>query len=335
MSILIRNRRETLGWLALVLLAFVWGYNWVTVKVALAHSNAWDLVALRVAAGTAILFLVLALSGVDLRPRRVRETLILGLLQTTAFLGVVTVAMVDGDAGKTAILTFTMPFWTLALAWVWLGERLAPGQWKSVLLVLVGLVLLLEPWALAGISVPKVLAVVSGLLWAAATVHTRAMALSAPLPILSTTAWQMLYGTPLLVLLAVIDPGPATDWTPEFLWAFAFTAIGGSALGWLLWTFVLDRLSASEASLASLANPVIALLAGWLQLGEVPTRSEGIGMVLIMVALILLSAPAWYGRSRHASSMSGLSEDVLAEDALGPPGGDDPGAETGGTARES
>lgn len=300
--------RERAGWLALVLLAFVWGYNWVTVKIALDHSNAWDLVALRVAAGTVILFVVLAVSGVDLRPQRIPETIILGLLQTTAFLGLVTLAMVGGDAGKTAILTFTMPFWTLALAWVWLGERLAPGQWKSVLLVLAGLVLLLEPWALGGITLPKLLAVASGLLWAAATVHTRAMALRAPMPILSTTAWQMLYGTPLLVLVAFIDQGPAPDWTPEFLWAFAFTAIGGSALGWLLWTFIIDRLSANEASLASLANPVIALLAGWLQLGEVPTRAEALGMVLILLALVLLSAPAWWRRSRRTATSADCSE---------------------------
>lgn len=316
---------ERAGWLALVLLAFVWGYNWVTVKIALEHSNAWDLVALRVAAGTLILFIVLAVSGVDLRPRRVPETVILGLLQTTAFLGVVTLAMVDGDAGKTAILTFTMPFWTLALAWLWLGERLAPGQWRSVLLVLAGLVLLLEPWSISAFTLSKLLAVASGLLWAAATVHTRAMALRAPLPVLSTTAWQMLYGTPLLVVAACIDQGPATDWTVEFIWAFAFTAIGGSALGWLLWTFVIDRLSASEASLASLANPVIALLAGWLQLGEVPTRSEGIGMLLIMVALLLLFAPTGRWRRRRATTMAGLSEDALAEGPLGPRGEDSAG----------
>jgi drug/metabolite transporter (DMT)-like permease len=308
--------RAAAGWFALALLALVWGYNWVTVKIALEHSNAWDLVALRVAAGVVILFAVLAARGVDLRPRRVPETIVLGLLQTTGFLGVVTLAMVAGDAGKTAILTFTMPFWTLALAWASLGERLAPGQWRAVLLVLAGLLLLLEPWSLSGLIVPKLLAVASGLLWAAATVHARAMALRAPLPILSTTAWQMLYGTPLLVLMAVIHDGRPIDWSAEFIWAFAFTAIGGSALGWLLWTFVIDRLSASVASLASLANPVIALLAGWLQLGEVPTRPEAAGMLCIVAALVLLSAPALMGGQRRLSTMSALSEDALAEDAL-------------------
>jgi drug/metabolite transporter (DMT)-like permease len=313
------DSRLAAGWLALALLAVVWGYNWVTVKIALAHSNAWDLVALRVAAGTVILFVVLAARGVDLRPRRVAETMILGLLQTTGFLGVVTLAMVAGDAGKTAILTFTMPFWTLALAWICLGERLGPGQWRAVLLVLAGLLLLLEPWSLSSLVVPKLLAVASGLLWAAATVHARAMALRAPLPILSTTAWQMLYGTPLLVLMALLHEGRPIDWNTEFIWAFAFTAIGGSALGWLLWTFVIDRLSASVASLASLANPVIALLAGWLQLGEVPSPAEGVGMACIVAALVLLSAPALLGRRRRLSTMAGLSEDALAEDALGSP----------------
>lgn len=282
------RQRELAGWAALILLACVWGYNWVAVKIALRHTNALDLVAMRTGLGALVLFLVMALSGRSLRPVRVRETVILGLLQTTLFMLVVTLAMVAGDAGKTAILTFTLPFWTLVLAYFWLGERLSLRQVPAVLLVVLGLLLLLEPWSMSAHIVPKLLAVLSGFIWACATVHNRAMALKAPLDALSTAGWQMLYGAPLLVLLALCQHGTPTEWNLEFVLALSFTCVGGSALGWLLWTFVIERLSASVASLASLANPVIALLAGWLQLGERPSLTEAAGMVCIVVALALL-----------------------------------------------
>lgn len=283
------QQKRTMGWIALAVLACVWGYNWVAVKIAIQHTNAFDLVALRTGLGAAVLLGCIAASGQSLMPQRVGETLFLGFVQTTLFMLVVTLAMVAGDAGKTAILTFTMPFWTLVLAYFWLGERLNPSQVPAVLLVLIGLCLLLEPWSLSAAVIPKLLAVLSGLIWAIATVHNRAMALRGPLDALSTATWQMVYGAPPLIALAYFQQGGPTDWNTEFILALSFTVIGGSAAGWLLWTYVIERLSASVASLASLANPVIALLCGWLQLGERPSLSEGLGMLAIMFALGLLA----------------------------------------------
>ena len=59
-------------------------------------------------------------------------------------------ALESGGAGKTSVLTYTMPFWLLLLAWAFLGERLRGVQWLAVALALAGLVLVLEPVAPAG-----------------------------------------------------------------------------------------------------------------------------------------------------------------------------------------
>jgi drug/metabolite transporter (DMT)-like permease len=44
--------------------------------------------------------------------------------------------------------------------------------------------------------------------------------------------------------------------------------------------------------MSSLANPVIAILASWVQLGEHPSQAELAGMTLIAVALGILSLRA-------------------------------------------
>ena len=54
------------------------------------------------------------------------------MLQTAGFLGLMTWALQGEGAGKTAILTYTMPFWLLLMAWVFLGERLKGFQWVAV-----------------------------------------------------------------------------------------------------------------------------------------------------------------------------------------------------------
>ena len=52
----------------------------------------------------------------------------------------------------------------------------------------------------------------------------------------------------------------------------------------------LRTLSAGPAGLGTLAIPVVGVVAAWLQLGEVPTAVEGVGMALIVGALAILAA---------------------------------------------
>ena len=66
-----------------------------------------------------------------------RETLVIGFTQLSAFMALSTWALLEGGAGKIAVLVFTMPIWTAILAVLFLGERM--GLWKNVA-VLAGLV---------------------------------------------------------------------------------------------------------------------------------------------------------------------------------------------------
>jgi len=48
--------------------------------------------------------------------------------------------LVSGEAGKTAVLLYTMPFWVILLAWPILGERIRGLEWLAVILAFAGLV---------------------------------------------------------------------------------------------------------------------------------------------------------------------------------------------------
>jgi len=146
------KRTRDLGILALVVLGPVWGYGWVATKVALDFSDALTFAALRVPLSAALLFLAMLVARRPLRPPPLGWTMLVGLLQTTLFMGLVLTALHDTGAGRVSVLTYTMPFWLLLLAWAFLGERLRGAQWLAVALALCGLVLVLEPWALQSAS---------------------------------------------------------------------------------------------------------------------------------------------------------------------------------------
>ena len=200
-------------------------------------------------------------------------------------------ALVSGGAGKVAILSYTMPFWVVIFAALFLGERLRRGQYFAILIAAFGLFLVLQPWQLDFSSMKSaMLAILSGVSWgASAIVAKRLYARHPRVDLLSLTSWQMLYAALVMSVVALLVPQREIDWQPTVFWALAYSAILATALAWSLWLFVLKNLPASIASLSTLAVPVCGVLFSWWLLGENPGAVEGSGIVLIVLALALVS----------------------------------------------
>lgn len=275
--------------LALVVLVLIWGYSWVVMKQGLKYSGPFDFVALRTVFGAVTLFIALVLLRKPLRPVELKATFVLGLLQTAGFTGFSQWALVGEGAGKTAVLAYTMPFWVLILAWVWLHERIKGLQWLAVALALAGLIFILDPWNLHSSLWSNLLAVLAGVSWAASAILVKKLRARTEVDLLSLTAWQMLLGSLVITILAMAVPAKPIQFTPYFIGALAYSAVLATGLGWLLWLYVLEKLPAGTAGLSVLAVPVTGVLLASIELGERPAITEAIGMVLIAAALALLS----------------------------------------------
>jgi len=287
-----KTRGSSAVYLALVVLALVWGYTWVAIKIATASASPLFVASARLAAATTILFVVLAFSKRSIAPTPFVPTLILGLLQTSGWTLLQTLAVAQGAAGKSAVLGYTMPFWTALLAWPFLGERVAGWRWVALGLAAAGLAFVVAPLEPAGFRA-DVLAVLAGVSWGASAVYAKRLRAAYDVDLLALTCWQLLWGTIPLVILTLVFPAPVL-WNTTFVAAMAFMAVAGGALGWFLWMFILSRLPAGVAGIASLATPVVGVVAAAIQLHEIPSTGELIGMALIVVALVVnaVSAPA-------------------------------------------
>ncbi|OIQ81832.1 putative inner membrane transporter yiJE [mine drainage metagenome] len=274
--------------LALVALTAIWSTNWIVMKLAMADAGPLPFSLLRYAGATALLFALLLQRGESLAPPPLRATALIGLTQTTGFTALAQWALVHGGAGKTALLVYTMPFWTVLLARVFLHERLRGAQWVSLLAAAGGLLLILQPWS-AGLQLgSSLLAVGGGISWAAATVLSKRLFARHPVSALRLSAWQMLFGTAFLLPLAWLAPGRGVHWTPDLVGALLYNVVLASGLAWTLWQFVVQRLAAGVAGLSSLAVPLTGVLLAWALLGERPNAFEAAGIVLLGAALALL-----------------------------------------------
>ncbi|MGH8403102.1 MAG: DMT family transporter [Gammaproteobacteria bacterium] len=288
------KRKDVPALLALVALAFLWGYNWVAMKVGLGYAAPFDFIALRTMLGGICLLLVLVALRRPLKPHNLRGVLWLGFFQTTLFTTLAFWSLVHGGAGKAAVLTYTMPFWVILLAIPFLGERIRKLQWLAVLVAFTGMLCIFEPWHRNSGLVSSIIAVLAGVTWAASVIVAKKIPVRSMWELLSLTGWQMLFGGIPIVLIAWWLPSHPIHWSGTFIWSLFYNVIPANALAWLLWLYVLQRLSASVTGLCSLAVPVVGVLAAWLQLGERPDGPEATGMTLIIAALVLLSIAAFF-----------------------------------------
>ena len=157
--------------LALIVLSCTWGYTWVLLKQGLAYASPFALAAQRCVGGALALVLAVKLTGRSLRLVAPGPTLAIGLVQVTGFVAFQTWALVEGGPGKTAVLIFTMPIWTLLLAWPILGERVRGKQWIAAGSTLAGLLLIIAPWNMHASLFSKFLGLSAALCWEIGRAH--------------------------------------------------------------------------------------------------------------------------------------------------------------------
>jgi drug/metabolite transporter (DMT)-like permease len=284
------NNTTIKAFIALFLLTLIWGYNWVVMKLAVQYASPFQFAALRTFLGAMMIFLFMLIAKKPLALKEFPTMLLLGLLQTCGFTGLLIWALVEGGAGKTAVLAYTMPFWVMLFAWPWLGEKVQGWQWLAVVFALFGIVLIFDPLHIKSDIFSMFLAVCSGISWAISAIVSKKLHQRAPeLDLLNTTAWQTLLGCIPIIVLALYLPAPPIRWTQTFTLTLIYSMFLSGSLAWVLWAYALQRLPAGSASMATMLAPIIGVLSAWLQLGEVPTAIELIGMIFVILALVIIS----------------------------------------------
>lgn len=281
------DRRGAL--LVLLLPILIWSYNWIVMKQVLAWIGPFDFSALRFAIGVLVLFALMLVRGEPLKPPPLGQVVLIGLAQTAGFQALVQWALVDGGAGRTALLAYTMPFWVVPLAWWLLADRPGPRQWLSLGVAALGLVFVLEPWHGLGGAGSAALAIGGGLCWALGTVLSKRLFQRGGISALSLTTWQMAVGALFLILLALATQERPVVWSNYLIGALAYNAVLASGAAWLLWSWVVERLPAGVVGLSSLSVPIAGIAFAWLMLGERPSPTEWIGIALIAAALAIVN----------------------------------------------
>lgn len=288
-------RLGPMDWGLLVLLSLLWGGSFLCVGIAVQELPVLTIIALRVSLAALVLWGIALFSGHQLpRGRKTWQAfLALGLLNNVIPFGLIVFGQQTIGAGLAAILNATTPLWTVLIAALFLAdERFSKQKLFGVLLGLVGVIVMVGPDSLAGISrnLGAQLAVLGATLsYAFASVFGRRFA-AAKISPLHTALGQVTASSFILVPLALMIDTPWAFALPSQATIFAILglAVLSTAGGYLLFFNILERAGATNVSLVTLLIPPSAIAMGMLFLEETLQGIHFIGLALIILGLLSL-----------------------------------------------
>ena len=306
------RRPATLNvWLALGIVYVVWGSTYLAIAVAVQTLPPLFYSGIRFATAGLILAAWLAIRRVDLRITRseLGGAAVVGTLLLAGGNGLVNVGERTVPSGVAALIVASIPLWIVLYRMI-ARERIGRDLLAGVLLGLAGVAILVVPGGLNGTIDPVGALILFGatLSWALGTFLSPR--LSTPRHALVSTAYQMISGGVVLIVVALgggelahVDPAKVSV---QSLIAFGYLVLFGSLIAYSAYTWLLQNASVSLVSTYAFVNPVIAVVLGAVILAEpiTPTTVLGAAVIVVAVAFIIFRQNA----ARRADRIAPVAE---------------------------
>ena len=285
------------AFLALVLICIIWGTTYLFLKIGVDHMEPFFFSGIRQTCAGVLLLLIMWFLG-KFEKITWRQTLmqtVAGLLMITLGNGLVAYAEVSIPSSMAAVICATMP------VWVSLINLLSPGAIR------------LTGWGYLSVMVG-----VAGIFWlfsdSIGDFGNKAYIYGALLTLLATLAWiagsyilrrggnnnhpfinsgiQMATGgIGLFAISFVLGESHHLSTDSQGWVALIYLTLIGSLVAMAAYSYALKHLPMPIVSVYAYVNPVVAIILGWMILGESMTLNMLLACMVIIISIILLNQP--------------------------------------------
>jgi drug/metabolite transporter (DMT)-like permease len=292
----------------ILIYATIIGFTDNFVRVIAAEAGLWQFHATRTAMAVGLLVLLAAPLGLRLRPVNLRAVIARSSIHGTAMV-IYFGALAFLPVALVAAGLFTAPLFVLLISWAAFGQTIGGFHMLAVVTGFAGAVLVLGPEALNGASLPALLPIIAGALYALGNIATRRWCAQESAETLLAGFFLALGLLGVVGMLALsIWPLPVPDGTAGFLqrgplwpsgtfWFWTFVQAAGSLLGVGMMVRAYQLADATRVSVFEYIILPASALWGWAIWGEVLTPLSILGMILIAAAGGMI---AWTARQDPA-----------------------------------
>ena len=267
--------------------ALIWSSAFTSARIIVAEAPPLTALALRFTLAGALAVILARVLGQSWRLTRGqwRATLIFGVFQNIAYLGLNFVAMQTVEASLAAIIASSLPLLVAMVGWLRGTDRLAPLGVAGLAAGFVGVALIMGARLSGGAPPGGVALCILGVL--SLTIATLAVrGASSGGNVLMVVGLQMLVGGAGLWLIAL----PLETWEVTLSWrlgaAFLYTLLMPGLVATLIWFRLVGRIGPTRAATFHFLNPAFGVAIAAVLLGEALRTLDIVGVAVITAGIL-------------------------------------------------
>lgn len=298
-----RLDRRAMVYIGIALLT--WSSAYASIAYALASFTPGEVALARLAIGALCFALLMLVKRIPLPARRDWPQLaLLGVVGLTVYHLCLNYAETRIASGTASILIALVPAATAAVSALWIGERLPTRTLIGLGVALVGVVMVVLASGKQVKFEPRAALVLISVL-ATAIYFVGQKPLFARCSMIAVTAFTFVAATLATLPFGWRLPQALVIAPWSHVAALLWLGVAPTFIGYLAWNAALRRASASQLSTFLYLSPPIAVLIGWVWLGERPALLTLVGGGIIIGGVLLANARRRQDATERRSAASG------------------------------
>ena len=209
-----------------------------------------------------------------------RATAVFGICQNALYLGLNFIAMQNIEASLAAIIASTMPLLVALAGWAIFGEKIQPLGLAGLIAGVVGVGLIMGARFQGGVNGVGIALCALGVV--SLTVATLAMrGASTGGNFLMVVGLQMLVGSAVLAVPAILLEPFTITWSLRLVAAFTYTTLVSGLAATLVWFLLVDQIGTVKAATFHFLNPFFGVAIAALLLNEKLEALDLVGVIII------------------------------------------------------
>ena len=293
-----KKGRRTKAIFALALVCFLWGTTWLASKEGVKYMPALQMAGIRQLIAGLIYVGFFLWKGIAFpKGKEWIPILVLSLLNFVLSNGLSTWGVQYISAGLGSIMGAIFPLWVVVIG-IFSSKEKIPGKAILGLILGFGGVCIifyehLHDFLNPGFQLGIILSVIATWTWAFGTLYTKKQAVNFN-PYFSLGLQMAISGIFLILVTNLIrDPQIKAISVFNIHWrswaAIGYLVIFGSIGAFAAYLYALQNLPTEQASIYAYVNPMVAVLLGWIILGERLTIYIGVGGLVALLGVFLVN----------------------------------------------
>ncbi len=283
------------AYIALTITSTVWGTTWVASRMAVQDTPALEVSAIRQGIAGILFTGFFLLKGAKLPNwKQLKWLALMAILLFVSANGFASVGVKYISSGLGALIAALYPLCVVLIEKIFFkNTKITTSTFIGITIGISGIVLVFYENAFhhhaAGYLTGIVFSVIAMLSWSVGTILISRNKFD--MNPYYATGWQMLLGSIILFVLAIISGGmiPLNQIVPSTWISISYLVGMGSIFAFVAFIYTMKNLEPSVASLYAYINPIVAILVGSLVFGEALTTNIIIGSMITIIGVYIVN----------------------------------------------